>query len=211
LPGYTLTKTQDPALSAQEIGPLDAILLSHDHHRDNLDDRGRELLPRAAVVLTTRDGADRLGANAVGLDPWDRLELQSGGAVTAAPARHGPEGGDRGPAIGFVLENDETLYFTGDSVWYEGVADVLARFRLTTALVNVGAAKVAPAGDQPLTMTAAGAVELARALPDATLVALHFEGWKHFTEARSDVEAAFSAAGLPDRLVWPPPGEPIEI
>ena len=36
---YVLQKTEDPAIDATQIGHLDAVLLSHDHHFDNLDER----------------------------------------------------------------------------------------------------------------------------------------------------------------------------
>jgi len=37
----TLTKTSGPALSADRIMPVDAVLISHDQHSDNLDHAGR--------------------------------------------------------------------------------------------------------------------------------------------------------------------------
>jgi len=58
------------AAAAADPGPIDAVLLSHDHHGDNLDTAGRALLPAAGVVLTTVAGARRLGGNARGLQPW---------------------------------------------------------------------------------------------------------------------------------------------
>ncbi len=57
----TLTKTTGPAVAAEEIGPIDAVLLSHDQHGDNLDRSGRALLAHAGGVQTTPEGADRLG------------------------------------------------------------------------------------------------------------------------------------------------------
>jgi L-ascorbate metabolism protein UlaG (beta-lactamase superfamily) len=63
-----LVKTTGPALTVDEIGPIDVVLLSHDHHADNLDPAGRAFLPRAGQVLTTVAGAERLGGNAVGLE-----------------------------------------------------------------------------------------------------------------------------------------------
>jgi hypothetical protein len=66
-------------------------------------------------------------------------------------------------------------------------------------------------GDWPLTFTAGGAVGAARAFGEAAVVPLHFEGWEHFSEARSQVEAAFSQAGLANRLRWPVAGHAIEI
>jgi L-ascorbate metabolism protein UlaG (beta-lactamase superfamily) len=54
----TLRKTQGPALSAAEIGRIDAVLLTHDQHADNLDPAGRLLLGRGA---NRSDGAYRRG------------------------------------------------------------------------------------------------------------------------------------------------------
>lgn len=53
LPGYTLRKTRDPAISAAQLSTIDAALLSHDHHLDNLDHAGRALLATVPRVLTT--------------------------------------------------------------------------------------------------------------------------------------------------------------
>jgi L-ascorbate metabolism protein UlaG (beta-lactamase superfamily) len=49
---YTLRKTQGPALTVESLGNIDIVLLSHDHHFDNLDNAGRSLLVRAGRVLT---------------------------------------------------------------------------------------------------------------------------------------------------------------
>ncbi|HET7422255.1 MAG TPA: MBL fold metallo-hydrolase [Gemmatimonadales bacterium] len=214
-PVYTLRKTLGPAMAAESLLPLDAVLLSHDHHFDNLDHAGRRLLSSAARVLTTAEGAARVGSES-GLVPWQSSSLETrGGAplrITATPARHGPEHADRGPVIGFVLEREgEAIYLSGDTVWYEGVAQVAARYRVRTAVLFMGAARVKAAGDWPLTFTAEGAVTAARAFAGATIVPLHFEGWAHFSESRAQIEAAFAAAGLAGRLRWPPPGVPIEI
>jgi L-ascorbate metabolism protein UlaG (beta-lactamase superfamily) len=72
--GTGSTKLAEPAIAADEIGEIDAVLLSHDHHDDNLDAAGRALLPRAGTVVTTEAGARRLGGNARGLAPWAGLE-----------------------------------------------------------------------------------------------------------------------------------------
>src|SRR5918912_488597 len=72
---YTLRKTLGPALAPETLGPVDAVLLSHDHHFDNLDHAGRAVLDTAARVLTTTAGADRLRGRAVGLNPWEAHDL----------------------------------------------------------------------------------------------------------------------------------------
>ena len=215
----TLRKLAGPALSAGQAGAIDYVLLSHDHHFDNLDHAGRSLLPRAKQVLTTEEGAARLGGNSVGLKPWQSVELAANGGpalqVTATPARHGPQGQDRGAVVGFTLFQtdgpERGVYFSGDTVGYEGVMEVARRFRIGAALLNLGAARVPEVGPFHLTMTAAEAVETARAFDGAAIVPLHFEGWAHFSEGREQIAQAFAAAGLSDRLHWPEAGRPIRI
>jgi L-ascorbate metabolism protein UlaG (beta-lactamase superfamily) len=218
-PVYVLRKTLGPALNPEAIGPIDAVLLSHDHHSDNLDHAGRRELAKAARVLTTVAGAERLGGNAVGLAPWQSYDVPATDGrvlrVTATPARHGPPDADRGPVIGFVLafthQPERAVYVSGDTVWYEEVAEVGRRFTPAVALLFMGAASVREVGPAHLTLTADEAVTAARALPGAVVVPLHFEGWAHFSESRSDIERAFAAAGLGHRLRWPIPGQALEL
>ena len=75
----------------------------------------------------------------------------------------------------------------------------------------MGAARVAAVGRWHLTFTAAEGVEAARAFEDSAVVPLHFEGWEHFSESRTDIERAFAQAGLAHRLRWLEPGRPTEI
>jgi L-ascorbate metabolism protein UlaG (beta-lactamase superfamily) len=146
LPTYTLRKLLDPAVSSDAVGILDAVLLSHDHHFDNLDHSGRELLNRVGCVCTTAAGATRLGGGVVGLLPWQSIELTSPGGrvwrMTGTPARHGPAHADRGPVIGFVLTFTDDpvagIPLSGDTVWYEGVQAVSRRLSIRMAVLFMG-------------------------------------------------------------------------
>lgn len=215
---YTLRKTIGPAIAASALAPIDAVLLSHDHHFDNLDRGGRAMLADAGIVLTTIAGAQRIEGNSVGLAQWSRHELGAPDGskllVTAVPARHGPESGDRGPVIGFVIELENAraaVYFSGDTVWFDGVFEVSRRFPVRVALLDGGAARVKVAGDANLTFPASEMVETARAFESAVIVPLHYEGWEHFTESRANIERAFEQAALASRLRWPRAGEPTVI
>jgi len=211
---YVLRKTHGPGLMPAALGRVDAVLLSHDHHFDNLDASGRAFLGSAGTVVTTGAGAERLGGSARGLVPWQTVELPApdGGAlrVTATPAQHGPAHAERGPVVGFVLEHPDTprdaIYLSGDTVWFEGVAEVSRRFPVRTAVLFMGAARVAAVGPWHLTFTAEEGVEAARALADAAIVPVHFEDWEHFSESRPEIDRAFDAAGLGHRLRWLPRG-----
>ena len=107
--GVTLEKTRGPAIGVADIGMVDAVLLSHDQHFDNLDRAGRAFLAEVGTVFTTDAGAARLGGVARDLAPWETATLDGpDGArllVTATPARHGPIGIEpiAGDVIGFAL------------------------------------------------------------------------------------------------------------
>ena len=76
--GSKSTKLSGPALGRDDIGPIDAVLVSHDHHGDNLDDAGRELLGTVATVITTkvgRGGSDKVcAASTHGRSPGSKLK-----------------------------------------------------------------------------------------------------------------------------------------
>ncbi len=209
--GMTSVMTAPVAIAKEDVGPIDAVLLSHDQHGDNLDHAGRKYLEGAKQVITTNAGAKRLGAagiRVIGLQPFSSMALkgESGARlrITATPARHGPplSGPFVGDVIGFVLEGDDgsVVYVTGDTVFYGGVAEVAKRFAAVTHVVaHLGCAAYGPLR---FTMNANEAVKLARAFGSATIVPIHYDGWTHFKEPRTKVESAFSTAGLGDRIVW---------
>ena len=219
LPYTRLRKTGHPAIKSEQILPIDAVLLSHDQHFDNLDHAGREVLARAARVLTTTAAASRLGSNAEALAPWITTSLTKSGTtplfVTGTPARHGPAGIEplSGDVMGFLLApstwNARPLYITGDTVWYEGIAEVARRFGASLVMPFAGAARTR--GPCHLTMDSNDVIELASAFADAVIVPLHVDGWAHLTQGAEDIAASFRALGLGSRLRLAPAGIPMVL
>ena len=208
----SLEKLQDPASTA--IGKIDYVLLSHDQHPDNLDTGGRALLKDVTHTFTTKIGAQRLGDTSIGLDPWESTTLSAPNGdsitLTATPARHGPAGIEKiaGDVIGFILsvkgKDAIELYITGDTVYYEGVAEVAKKFHPQYVFLFAGAARTR--GPFNLTMGANDAMDTAFAFPHATIIPLHYEGWKHFTQDQHDLEKSFGLVGIGDRLKILRPG-----
>ena len=212
-----LDKVQSPSTTA--IGKIDVVLLSHDQHPDNLDTAGRALLQTVTHTYTTVSGARRLGGNSIGLTPWDSRTLTtpdgSSITITATPARHGPSGIEpiSGDVIGFILSVKGRLnyeiYITGDTVFYEGVAEVARKFEPDYIFLFAGAARVR--GPFNLTMGTNDAIDTAAAFPTATIIPLHYEGWRHFTQNEVDLQTSFAAFGIGDRLKILPAGAEITL
>jgi L-ascorbate metabolism protein UlaG (beta-lactamase superfamily) len=210
-----LVKTLDPIVTPQEIGSVDAVLLSHDQHPDNLDDLGRDFLATSRVVLSTPSAQERIGDKVQGLGAWESVEV-NGLTVTAVPALHGPPGTEPvvGQVTGFVLASrgQPAIYVSGDNASLDHVRSIADRFtRIDIAVLFAGAARTALLDGAALTLTSAEAAEAAAILGARQVIPLHFEGWAHFTEGRDRLVAAFEAAGLRDRLNLLALGEWYEI
>jgi len=218
-----LTKTVAPAIPASALGSVDAVLISHDEHLDNLDTEGRRFALSAPMILTHPGAAGRLGPPAKGLETWATLELgarDDAGAiiVQAVPAVHGPADGDRDSTghvtcevTGFVLMGDDvpTIYLSGDNASLGAVAAVAERCGpIDVAVLFVGAARLPSRQEgRPLTLTSARAAAAAEVLDAKVVIPAHADGWTHFTEGVDAVVAAFSDAGISHVLKTAPPGQ----
>jgi len=221
--GTGSVKLAGPAVSAADLGQIDAVLLTHDHHDDNLDPAGRALLPSADAVVTTVSGSKRLGGETRGLAPWATTVLEAPGKppieVTATPCRHGPPVSRplAGDVIGFALgwggQEHGALWISGDTVLYDGVRQVADRLRVDVALLHLGGVQFPVTGRVRYTLTAKDAVQLCRLIRPRTAIPIHYEGWKHFKQGREAIEREFMRApeDVGRRIRWLPLGVETEI
>lgn len=216
-----LSRTVASALTPEELGPADVVLLSHDQHADNFDPAGREYAAQAGRILTTPGAEERLRGNAVGLPTWERtfVPLADGGELTvvAAPAVHGPldgatdaQGNVNCEVTGWVLSGDRlpTIYVSGDNASMGAVAAVVDHYpRIDVAVLFCGAARV-PVRERgrPLTLTSERAADATVLLGQPWVVPVHYQGWAHFSEGLDRLTTAFEDAGVLGRLLVADPG-----
>lgn len=133
-----------------ELPPLDAVLISHDHY-DHLCLPTMKQLARLAAPIVTSLG---VGAHleAWGIDPgrireldWGDVAEVKGLRLTATPAQHfsGRGAGDRNATswASFVLETDRhRVFFSGDTGLTDEFRDVGTRFgRFDLVMLEIGA------------------------------------------------------------------------
>ncbi len=211
-------KLVGPSVTPAELGQIDAVLLTHDHHEDNLDPAGRAMLPSAGVVVTTEAGAGRLGGGARGLAPWQST-ADGDVEITATPCRHGPPGSRPivGDVIGFALrwpgQTRGALWISGDTVLYDEVRQIPSRIGISTALLHLGGVRFPITGPIRYTMTAQEAIELCGLIRPRTAIPIHYEGWKHFREGQDAIERALEDApeAVRGSVRWLPIGAPVEL
>lgn len=222
--GTSSRKLSPPAVAASDLGRIDLILVSHDHHADNLDDAGRRLLDVAAVVLTTRAGSARLGLRqADGLRAGESVVVELDGRapleVTATPCRHGPPLSRAivGEVVGFALREPGAkrfdLWLTGDSVLFRGIRRVARAMDVDVVVVNAGGVRFGLTGPITYSMGGRDAVRLVQELDPRIAVPAHYEGWSHFRDGPEGIRRAVAdaASDVRARFRWLAPGEPTPL
>ena len=219
-PGHLLTKVMAPPIPVDRIGPIDLVLLSHAQHFDNLDNEGRRLLARVGTTLTTpASAAMKLpGKKVKGLATWESTEVTNAAGerlkITAMPAVHTSNPALRevvGEVTGFMLEWEGqqagAFYVSGDTVWIDDINEIAKRYKVSAAILHLGAANVPAVGDNFLTMSSAEGVHVTQTLALKNVYPAHFEGWRHFSQGSWFIAREFEKAGLTATLHVLKPGE----
>ena len=219
--GLWSRRLTDPAMTVDELPPLDLVVLSH-LHGDHFDRVARHGLPPGTRVVTTPQAAarlDRWGFATRSLRTWERLEIARGDeelTVTSVPGIHarGLMGLALPPVMGSVLEHRvggqvrQRIYVSGDTLTGKHIDEVRLRFpEIDTAVVHLGGTRVLL---HTVTMDAEQGVDFLRRVEPRQTVPVHHSDYGVFRSRLEDFLDAADAAGF--RGIRPvSPGERIDL
>jgi hypothetical protein len=118
-----------------------------------------------------------------------------------------------GKVSGFVFraEGEPSIYWTGDTVWYEAVQEVVKTQQPGIIITHSSGAMWADFPD-PIVMDAAQTVAVCKIAPNSKVIAIHMESLDHGTVTRTDLRAAASQASIPEaQLIIPADGETLSF
>ena len=221
--GYGLTSERktNPAISFDQLPPIDLVVLSH-FHGDHFDQLVQKRLDRAVPIVSTRQATgslEKLGFTRVtGLDPWDWLEVSKGGnrlRVTATPGRHGPAGVAAllPKVMGSVLDfgqdaarPDYRMYISGDTLVIDDIKDVPQRFPgIDLALLHLGGTRIL--GVVKVTMDGKDGVRMMQVVRPRKTIPIHYNDYDVFKSPLEDFAREVKAAGLERDVVYLAHGE----
>ena len=171
----------------EELQDLNLIIISHGHG-DHLHAESLVTLPRQAQVVCPRGLKDkliRLGfLEVVELSPGEEFSLPPV-TITAVPARH------PGQCVGYMIKEEKTVYFAGDTVLFPGMKEIASRFKIDAAFLPIGGVRML---GLKLGMDPADALRAAEILNPKLLIPIHFS-------AGASVPLFFSMKGSPEELL----------
>jgi L-ascorbate metabolism protein UlaG (beta-lactamase superfamily) len=219
-------RAQAPGIRFEDLPPIDAVVVSHDHY-DHLDlptlaRLERAHAPRFFVGLGNRELLREEGIERVTeLDWWDRVELGGGRSLTMVPSRHFSMRGlcDQGATLwgGYVLSTHHgNVYFAGDTGFGAHFAEIRRRLGAPRlALLPIGAYKPRWVME-PMHIGPLEALQAHQLLGAGTSVAIHFDTFPLADDGEGDalrdlVHARTTAQVSPDAFVAPPLGLGLDV
>lgn len=200
-----------PGLRLEELPPIDAVLVSHNHY-DHLDiptlkrlNAARIVTPLGNSALMARHGV----GGSVDLDWWQEFPLSDRIKVTLVPAQHfcARSISDRNRTLwgGFVVSGPSGhVYFAGDTGWGKHFGEIGARFgEIRVALLPIGA-YLPRWFMKPAHISPAEAVDAHFAVRARTSVAMHYGTFRLAddgeTQPVDDLRSALKEKGNPPVL-----------
>ena len=220
--GYGLVskRLKEPALSVDELPPLDAIVLSH-MHGDHWDRVSQRSLDHGLPIMTTSHAAKRLHhrgfGQALGMSTWQSHTINKGDialTLTSLPGRHAPVWGHRllPPVMGTMLEfspadgsSRRRLYISGDTLLIEELDEIPVRFQsIDLGVLHLGGTRL-PAGPRlpgvTVTMDGRHGAGLVEMLKLPKMIPVHFDDYGVFASPLSDFTSEMERRGMADRII----------
>jgi L-ascorbate metabolism protein UlaG (beta-lactamase superfamily) len=202
-----------PMPAAQVVAGIDATLLTHPHV-DHWDPVARELLPKGGAIFVQPSDQERVTtAGFTAVRAVESTLTWEGITITRTGGQHGrgDVGQRMGTVSGYVLARAglPTLYIAGDTIWCPEVADAIKAHAPDVIVVNAGAAQFLEGG--LIIMGLDDVVEVCRAAPRATVVAVHMEAVNHCLLTRAQLRDGLRRAGVRSTVHIPRDGEDLQI
>ena len=173
------------------IRDIDAVLVSHTH-KDHFDEEAAKILPKDIPILTGNAVEQDTLRDIWGFQKVCNLKKESpsflGVTIKRTEGQHGPRPDKTaGTVCGFLLMSDseKTVYIAGDTVYYQGVKDVLKKYHPDIIVLN--ACGAAFSTGECMIMNSRDVAEVCIAAPNATIIASHMETVYHATVTKKQL------------------------
>ena len=208
-------KSRNPTVAlpipAQDVlRGIEMVIVSH-LHSDHFDEEAQKLIPKAMQIFCEPgDAGTILEQGFENVKPIQSTLQWENISIRRTPGQHGlDDWAERlGTVSGFVFSADDepTLYWMGDTIWYDEVKDIVQDVQPDVIVTHSSGAVL---GDSaPIVMDAKQTVAVCESATQAIVVATHMDALDHGTITRVSLRTYAHEKGISkNRLLIPEDGE----
>lgn len=196
--------------SIENIINVDAVIVTH-LHDDHWDDAAKEALPKEIkiYVQNEEDAKEIHGAGFRNIEVLHEDTIFEGIQLIKTKGEHGRGQMVKlaGQVCGVVFKHptEKTLYVAGDTVWYEGVKEIIDTHKPDIIVVNGGDNQFLEGGS--LVMGKEDIYDVYKAATNAKVISVHMEAVNHWTLSRKELKAFIEEKGISSHVLVPDDGE----
>lgn len=213
--GKSPNPLEDLPVSIEEVlSGVELCIVSH-LHIDHFDLMAQEQLPKDLKIFC-QPGDDKLigSAGFTNVEAIEDKTIWNGIEISRTPGQHGVGMWIQamGNVSGFVLksEGEPTVYWAGDTVWYEEVKNVILEYAPDIIITHSSGARLG--NSEPIIMDGPQTLEVCKFAPDAKVLAIHMESLDHYKITRSDLRNLADKNHVSsEQLLIPLDGEVLEF
>lgn len=200
---------------------VDAVILTHTH-LDHWDKAAQESLPKDAPFYVQNEE----DANTVRSQGFTNVRIMKESdefgkvKLERTATRHGSKAMYADPVLGkalgevmgvvFTTPGGKKAWLVGDTVWFEGIDDALAKHKPDVIIMNAGGAALSAEQfrDAPeIIMGKEDVRRMVEKMPESDVVAIHMDAINHMTVDRRDLSEYVRQHGIRDKALIPFDGE----
>lgn len=206
--GNTPNPLVDLPISQHEvIAGIEMVVISH-LHTDHFDQLAQELLPKDTKIFCQPGNEARIKEiGFLEINPVATTVRWKTITIHRTPGQHGSSEAvlrAMGAVSGFVFaaENEPTVYWAGDTVWYEAIKKNIDQWQPDIIITHSGGAVWAE--NELIIMDAEQTAALCEYAPEAIVIATHLEALDHCLTSRAALRKYAREHGIKDKQLHIP-------
>ena len=204
----------DLPMSIEEIiKDLEVVIITHTHY-DHWDEWAAKEIPKNVTIFVQNESDKKIvqgqgfkDARIVGNNtPFKGI------SITKIKAHHAPKGMNFDECMGFILKapGQKTIYFTGDTIWFDQVENALKNHKPDIIIINGADTRYEWFSGSTM-MGPEDIKKMYKMCKDSIIIPVHMDSYPHCTYTTKTMKKFVEEHKFQDRVIVPVDGEKFEI